>query len=81
MRIKYKKIMIYLFSIVIIIISSFCMYQYSTLFSSRDKAIEKYLTLVFNNDPTQLVEVVETDVTKLLFVIEDKWFRNYQYDS
>ncbi|MDM5247929.1 MULTISPECIES: hypothetical protein [unclassified Lysinibacillus] len=69
MKNKYKKLLMYLFSIVVIIIISFGIYQYSTHFSTRDEAIEKYITTVFDNDSTQLIDVVETDISNTYFLL------------
>ena len=66
---KYKKLLAYLFSIGVISIISFCIYQYSTHFPTRDEAIEKYITTVFDNDSTQLIDVVETDVSNTYYLL------------
>ncbi|MGG2072851.1 hypothetical protein AB1J28_05840 [Lysinibacillus irui] len=69
MKNKYKKLLIYLFSIVVIMIISFGIYQYSTHFPTRDEAIEKYITTVFENDSTHLIDVVETDISNTYYLL------------
>lgn len=69
MKNKYKKLLIYFFSIGFIIIISFCINQYSTHLSTRDEAIEKYITKVFVNDSTQLIDVVETDISNTYYLL------------
>ncbi|MBO0589727.1 hypothetical protein [Sporosarcina sp. E16_8] len=66
---KYKKLLIYLFSIGFIIITSFCINQYSTHLSTRDVAIEQYITKVFDNDSAQLIDVVETDISNTYYLL------------
>lgn len=69
MKNKYNKLLIYLFSIGVIIIFSFGIYQYLTHFSTRDEAIEKYITEMFDIDSTQLIDVVETDISNALYLM------------
>ena len=64
-----KKISVFIISLVVIIIISFGIYQYWTHFSTRDEAIEKYITTVFDNDSTQLIDVVETDVSNTYYLL------------
>lgn len=69
MKNKYNKSLIYLFSIGVIIIFSFGIYQYLTHFSTRDEAIEKYITEMFDIDSTQLIDVVETDISNAYYLL------------
>ncbi|MEK4084439.1 hypothetical protein [Psychrobacillus sp. FSL K6-1415] len=69
MKNKYNKLLIYLFSIGVIIIFSFGIYQYLTHFSTRDEAIEKYITEMFDIDSTQLIDVVETDISNAYYLL------------
>lgn len=69
MKKKYKKILIYLTSLCFLIIGSFMLYQYSTHVSTRDEAIEKYLSTLFDNDSSQLIHVVETDIPNTYYLL------------
>ncbi|EGQ27934.1 hypothetical protein HMPREF9372_0042 [Sporosarcina newyorkensis 2681] len=69
MNFKYKKLLTYLFSIGVVIIISFCINKYLTHFSTREEAIEKYLLTVFENDPAQLIDVVETDISNTYYLL------------
>ncbi|MCK1998648.1 hypothetical protein MPH47_15695 [Psychrobacillus psychrodurans] len=69
MKNNYKKLLIYLSSIGVILIISFGIYEYSTHFSTRDEAIAEYITTVFDNDSTQLIDVVETDISNTYYLL------------
>lgn len=66
---KNKKILIYLSSISFLIISFFVIYQYSIHVSTRDEAIEKYLSTSFDHDSSELIHVVETDIPNTYYLL------------
>ncbi len=69
MKNKNKKLLIYSFSLGFIVIITFCIIQYSTQLSTRDEAIEKYIRTEFDNDSPQLIDVVETDVSNIYYLL------------
>lgn len=66
---NHKKLLIYVSSIGFLMIISFMLYQYSTHEPTRDEAIKKYITSLFDKDSTQLINVVETDISNTYYLL------------